>query len=394
MQINDTLQNTKDKKFHTGNVTALSIGHWIFDTYQAFLPAFLPVFTQLFSLTNTQAGALSSFNQFPSLIQPVIGYLSDRRNLRWIVILSPAISAVTMSLLGVMPGFWYIALLLFISGLSSAGLHAIGPAITGEQSGDKLGKGMSFWMVAGELGRAAGPLFVVTAIKFLGLKGTPVLMVLGLAASLLLYFRLRDLPTHYHPVPLAHDLKPALKKVAPFVTAVSCIYLAVAFLLTSVTTFLPIYLTENGSSLWFAGASLTILQIAGVAGAMLSGTWSDKLGRKPLLIAAILISPVTLFLFLNTKGVVSIFFLLLMGFAMISMQPVLMAWIQQTYPQQRALANGVYMAITFVIRSLIVILIGWMGDRLGLRNAFMVCAVLALAALPIVLLTPSKPAPQ
>jgi len=124
---------------------------------------------------------------------------------------------------------------------------------------------------------------------------------------------------------------------------------------------------------------------------MLSGTWSDKLGRKPLLIAAILISPAALFLFLNTSGLVSIFFLLLMGFAMISMQPVLMAWIQQTYPQQRALANGVYMAITFVIRSLIVIVIGWMGDRLGLRNAFMVCAVLALVALPIVLLTPSQP---
>jgi FSR family fosmidomycin resistance protein-like MFS transporter len=391
MQINDTPQNAEAKKFQTGNVTALSIGHWIFDTYQAFLPAFLPVFTQLFALTNTQAGALSSFNQFPSLIQPLIGYLSDRRNLRWIVILAPAISAVTMSLLGVMPGFWYIALLLFISGVSSAGLHAIGPAITGEQSGDKLGKGMSFWMVAGELGRAAGPLIVVTAIKFLGLKGTPVLMVFGLAAALLLFFRLRDVPTHYHQTPLTHDLKPTLKKVAPFVTAVSSIYLAVAFLLTSVTTFLPIYLTENGSSLWFAGASLTILQIAGVAGAMLSGTWSDKLGRKPLLIVAILISPAALFLFLNTRGLVSIFFLQLMGFAMISMQPVLMAWIQQTYPQQRALANGVYMAITFVIRSLIVIVIGWMGDRLGLRNAFMVCAVLALVALPIVLLTPSQP---
>ncbi|MDP3449932.1 MAG: hypothetical protein Q8R87_05085, partial [Anaerolineaceae bacterium] len=116
----------EDSKFQTSNVTALSIGHWIFDTYQAFLPAFLPIFLNTFSLTNMQGGTLSAFNQFPSLIQPVIGYISDRRNLRWIVILAPAISAVTMSLLGVVPGYWTIALLLMIAGFSSAGLHAVG----------------------------------------------------------------------------------------------------------------------------------------------------------------------------------------------------------------------------------------------------------------------------
>lgn len=385
---NDSLE---DKKFQTSNVTALSIGHWIFDTYQAFLPAFLPIFLNTFSLTNMQGGVLSAFNQFPSLLQPVIGYISDRRNLRWIVILAPAIGAVTMSLLGVMPGYWMIALLLLTSGFSSAGLHAVGPAIAGKLSGEKIGRGMSFWMVAGELGRAMGPLAVVTMIKVFGLKSTPLLMIFGLGASVLLYFKLSKIPNHSVPNEALTNWKPALKKVFPFVAAISSINLAMTFLITGISTFLPLFLTGQGSTLWFAGASLTVLQIAGVAGAMVSGIWSDKIGRKPLLILAILISPIALVLFIFTSGFLRIVFLLIMGFTMISAQPVLMAWIQQSYPDQRALANGVYMAITFVIRSVIVIVIGWMGDQLGLRNAFLVCAGIVLVALPIVLLTPSNP---
>jgi FSR family fosmidomycin resistance protein-like MFS transporter len=389
--MKNKLETTPDKNFQTANVTALSVGHWIFDTYQAFLPAFLPIFLNAFSLTNMQGGVLSAFNQFPSLLQPVIGYISDRRNLRWIVILAPAIGAVTMSLLGVMPGYWLIALLLLISGFSSAGLHAVGPAIAGKLSGEKIGRGMSFWMVAGELGRAMGPLAVVTMIKVFGLESTPLLMIFGLGASVLLYFKLRKIPNHSLPNEALTNWKPALKKVLPFVAAISSINLAMTFLITGISTFLPLFLTGQGSTLWFAGASLTILQIAGVAGAMVSGIWSDKIGRKPLLILAILISPIALVLFIYTSGFLRIVFLLIMGFTMISAQPVLMAWIQQSYPDQRALANGVYMAITFVIRSVIVIVIGWMGDQLGLRNAFLVCAGIVLVALPIVLLTPSNP---
>jgi MFS transporter, FSR family, fosmidomycin resistance protein len=381
---------TAAKKFQTANVTFLSIGHWIQDTYQAFLPSFLPIFLETFSLNKMQGGALSSFSQFPSLLQPIIGYISDRRNLRWVVILTPAISAVAMSLIGVMPGFWTIAFLLLVAGTSSAGLHAVGPAITGKLSGEKLGRGMSFWMVAGEVGRALGPIAVVTAIELFGIKRTPWLMVFGLGASVLLYFRLRRIPDQRV---LAHELtnwKPALKQVMPFVVVLSIINLSITFLISGVSTFLPTFLTGQGSTLWFAGASLTIMQAAGVIGAMVGGTLSDRLGRKPLLVAAFLISPLSLVLFLFTNGFLHYLFLIIMGFSTLSVQPILMAWIQQVFPEQRALANGLYMAFTFVIRSFIVILIGWMGDRIGLRDAFLVCAAVTLLGLPFILLTASS----
>jgi MFS family permease len=47
-----------------------------------------------------------------------------------------------------------------------------------------------------------------------------------------------------------------------------------------------------------------------------------------------------------------------------------------------ALANGFYMALSFLIRSLTVLLLGWLGDLFGLRLAFMVSAVVPLLGLP------------
>ena len=68
-------------------------------------PPLLPVLIEKFSLSNAQAGLLNVFLQWPSLLQPFIGYLADRRNLRILVVAAPAIAGVCMSLLGVAPSY-------------------------------------------------------------------------------------------------------------------------------------------------------------------------------------------------------------------------------------------------------------------------------------------------
>ncbi len=378
----------EDSNFSTGSVTLLSAAHGLHDTYQAFLPPFIPIFLETLALNKTQAGFLTAFSQIPSLSQPFIGYLADRRNLRWVVILAPAVTAVTMSLLGIVPGYAWIAFLLVVMGFSSASMHAVGPVICGRLSGRYLGRGMSFWMTAGELGRALGPLAVVTAIQLLGLKGTPWLMVFGLAASVALYFRLRRLPGDGHIQTEPVSLKPALQSMSKFMLILLMINSAGLFLTTGVSTFLPTYLTENGASLWLAGASLTILELAGVAGVLVSGPMSDKLGRKPVLASAFLLTPGLLFLFVHITSWWRIPVLMLLGFSSLSIAPVMMAWVQESFPQYRSLANGFYMAINFVLRSGIAVIIGWFGDRMGLQTTYVISAAIMLVGIPFILLLP------
>ena len=59
----------ESEQFETDRVLTISAGHAVHDTYTGFLPPLLPAFIEAFSLTKTEAGLLSVFNQIPSLLQ-------------------------------------------------------------------------------------------------------------------------------------------------------------------------------------------------------------------------------------------------------------------------------------------------------------------------------------
>jgi len=395
MTTNIEITATAAKKdFASSDVIAVSTAHGLHDTYQAFLPSFIPIFIENLALSKTQAGLLSAFSQLPSLTQPFIGLLADRKGLRWMVILAPAVTAVTSSLLGVMPNYLLIAFLLVITGFSSAGMHSVGPVIAGRLSGSQLGKGMSYWMVAGELGRALGPLAVVTAIQFAGLNSTPWLMVAGLTVSVLLYIRLRRLPSASHAPTSTFDWKPALRQMAFFMLGLGLISSTGFFVAGAISTFLPTYLTEKGVSLWFAGAALTIYELAGVIGAMVVGPISDRFGRKPVLLAGFILTPVFMLLFTLSNSWLKVPGLLMLGFSMLSINPVLMAWVQERFPNYRAFANGIFMSMNFVFRSGIVIVIGWIADRHGLQVSYLVSAAAMLLAVPVIWFMPETREPS
>ncbi len=383
-------QGAQEKEFHTGRVLTISAGHALHDTYTAFLSPLLPVFIENLALSNTQAGLLAVFNQIPSLFQPLIGHLADRLSLRLVVILTPAVTATGMSLLGVAPDYLVLALLLLAVGLSSATLHSVAPVIAGRLSGHNLGRGMGFWMVGGELGRTLGPLVIVGAIQFLGLRGTPWLMIGGWLASILLYVTLSDVGAR--PAPAAESLpwQQALRVMGPLLVPLVGIIVVRSFMVAALTTYLPIFLTDEGAELWFAGVSLSILEAAGVVGALLGGSLSDRMGRRAILLISLLSTPGLMLLFVVTSGWVRLPLLLALGLTSLSITPVIMALVQETSPQNRALANGTYMMLSFLIRSGVVVLVGAMGDLWGMRAAFVVSAILPLLGLPFLRLLPGK----
>jgi len=76
------------------------------------------------------------------------------------------------------------------------------------------------------------------------------------------------------------------------------------------------------------------------------------------------------------------------GFFSLSTMPVLMAVVQERYAHIRATANGVYMALAFIIGALSSVAIGSMGDWWGLTTAFIVSAAVGLAGIPFVFMLP------
>lgn len=388
-----TLENTFDvppavESFQTNRVTTIAAGHAIHDTYTAFLPPILPSLIESFALSKTQAGLLSAFMQGPSILQPFIGHLADRISLRYLVILAPAATGTAMSLLGVASAYYVLVLLLLLAGITSAGLHAVGPVMAGRISGRSLGKGMSFWMVGGELGRTIGPIILVTVVGLMGLKSTPWLMVGGWLASITLFIRFRDIPGK----PLDNDgalpWQDALRQMRPLMVPLTGIIVVRAFMSASLTTYLPTFLSEEGVDLWIAGASLSILEAAGVVGALAGGSISDRLGRRLVLFLSMLTTPLLTLAFLASDGWVRLALLPIIGLVALSTTPVIMAMVQESYPSHRAFANGIYMATSFLIFAVVVVLLGGLGDWLGLRWGFFISAALMLLSLPLLRFLP------
>jgi FSR family fosmidomycin resistance protein-like MFS transporter len=381
------------ERFQADHVLTVSAGHAVHDTYTAFLPSLLPVFIENLFLSNAEAGLLTVFMQGPSLLQPFIGHLADRVSLRTLIILAPGVTAVVMSLLGIAPTYGAVAILLVVVGLSSASLHAVGPVVAGNLSGKSLGRGMGFWMVGGELGRTLGPIVIVSAIQLLTLRGTPWLMIAGLLTSAFLYLQLGDVPDRPHHVGQASPWRQALRAMGPLLIPLTGIVAVRSFMVSALTTYLPTFLRQEGADLWLAGASLSVLEAAGVVGALLGGSISDRLGRRVVLFVSLLTAPFLMLAFLAVDGWPQLLLLLMMGFVALSVTPVVMAIVQEGSPENRALANGVYMALSFTIRSGIVVAVGALGDWLGLRWAFTASAVIPLLGVPFVLLLPRERSP-
>jgi FSR family fosmidomycin resistance protein-like MFS transporter len=379
-------------EFQVGRVLALGIGHAAHDVFSSFLAPLLPLFITNLSLSKTGAGLLTTFLQGPSLLQPLIGHLADRVDLRYLAIPAPLVTAVLMSVLGFAPNYTLLALLLVIAGLSSAGLHAVGPAFAGRMSGSKsLGRGMSLWMLGGEVGYALGPLLVVTAVKWWGLRGVPWLICIGMLGSLLLWYLFRDIRV-CPPTPAVSDLSlwQALYQMRGMLLPLLGLVATRAFLLSALGSFLPTYLNEAGISFWMAGASLTVYQGSASFGVLLGGMASDRFGRRVVILVSMLVTPLLFLAFLHTTGGIQLLMLLLIGLVVVMFDPVILALVQENYADNRALASSVYMALMFVVRSIAVLLMGAWGDWRGLHWAFHVSAWVFLLGIPLVLLLPKS----
>ena len=380
--------------FPARSVSDLGLAHAANDTYAAFLPPLLPPLIEKLSLSKTEAGLIAFLSTLPSLLQPAIGHLADRADLRYLVIFSPAIVATAMSLLGVAPRLLVVALLVTVAGLASAAFHAVAPAMAGHLSGRRLGRGMGIWMVGGALGFTIGPLLVVTTLNFFSLEGTPWLMVGGWAASALLFVVLRRVPARPPDSMVGNSWREGLRSVKPIFVPVAGITLLRSFLVTATFIFLPTYLTEQGAPLWFAGLSVSISAGAGMVGSLAGGSMSDRWGRRRVLSTFIVAAPILALALLGARDWSLVLVLILLGFAIPPSNVVIMTLVQESSPDNRALATGVYHAIGFMSESISSLTVGILGDLIGLSPTIVITAVLMLLSLPLVVLLPGgQPAP-
>jgi len=371
-----------DRNFRKGQIISISFAHLLHDIYSSFLAPILPLLIDKFSLSYSLAGSLSIFQRLPALFNPLVGILAEKVKSHYFVIIAPAVTTVAMSLLGIAPGYIFVAVLLLVAGTSSTFFHVPAPVMIRGFSGNRVGKGMSWFMLGGELARTLGPLVIVGAVNLLGLNGTYKLIPFGLLASLVLYLKLRNIPVErkYEGKKGHASYGKILKQHAGIFGNLAGIAFFRGAMKASLTLYLPVYLTRHGETLWMAGISLSVLQLSGALGTYYSGTISDKIGRRKTLLIITLMAPLLMLVFLQTSGMLALVMLGLIGFFLISSTSVMLAVVQELDSENLLFLNSIYMTISFVVGSLMLLVVGFMADHIGLDPTYVFSAVFAFPA--------------
>ncbi len=382
---------TDRKEFDLKKVLTIAYAHLIHDTYSAFLAPLLPLMIDKIGITIFLAGLLDVVRRIPSLSNPFVGILADRFNPKWFIVAAPTVTAVVMCLAGLVDNYAMLVFLIFISGMSSAVFHVPSPGMMKKVSYGRIGFGMSFYMVGGELARSLGPLLILGSISLWGLDNSWRLIPIALASSVFIYFQLSKVEVKNQKKKVISESKMAvMKKMMPVFVITAGVITFRAAMKSALTIYLPVYLTNKDFSLWLAGISLAILQFSGAAGTFAAGYLSDRFGRRKVLVAVTVACPVLMWLFVHASGIWVIPLLIVSGVFLMASSPVLLALVHERDSEHSSLVNGVYMTINFFISSLMVILVGLLSDKLGLDLTYKISAFLALGAVPFAFMTGKK----
>ncbi len=383
--------------FNRSKVITVSSAHFVHAFYSSFLAPLLPLLLKKYGINLAVAGWLSLLQRIPSLFSIILGTFAHKIPWRPIIILSPLVTAISGSLLGAAPNILLLGILLFTIGMSLAVFHVPAPVMIKMFSGNRTGKGMSFYMLGGESARMLGPLLVVSAVSWWGLVGTWRLAIPAVIATIILSLTVERIP--YETIDTkditALKWKTTLHKYSGFFIALTIYMLFRSVMRAALSTFLPTYMVGmKGSSLLYGAFSLSILQTTAVVGTFVSGSISDKIGRFNTLLILAVVSPFFMFLFLWTGPALQIISLLALGFVLTASTPVLLALVQEQGSNQPALMNGSFTTINFISGALSVLAAGYIGDAIGLEKTFQISGYLAFVAIPAVFLLKKKSSNQ
>ena len=378
-------------RFQTGKVASISVAHLSHDVFSSFLPPLLPLLIEKMGLSLSTVALLDIARKIPQLANPLIGLLADRICVKYFVIVAPVVTAICMSLLGVAPSFPVLFILLLVSGFSAAAFHVPGPVLIKHYSGTSSGRGMSFYMFGGEMARTLGPLLITAAVSWWGLEGSFRVLPVGMVASIVMFFRLRNLQ------PMARERfrksrggsMESFRQVIPLLVALAGFLVFRNGLKLALTLYLPTYLTSQGESLWMAGLALSLLQFSGAVGTLGTGWVADRFGHRLVLMIITVITPLAALGLTIFQGIFTIPLLIITGVLIFASSPILLAVVQDTNTSRPAFVNSLFMTLSIIISGLAALFIGSLGDHFGLELTFQISAGMAALAIPFVLLFPA-----
>ena len=375
-------------------VGLLTAAHLVTDINQGALPAMLPFLIAEYNLSyGAAAGLVFALSMTSSVAQPLFGLYSDRLSKPWLIPIGIFLAGAGLAMLGLTSNYWLSFTTAALSGIGIAAFHPEGARLTTLVSGEKKATGMSIFGIGGTLGIALGPVFIITCLLHLGLKGTLVLVIPG---ALLAIFMIGQLPalssfsTHLDQRKAMTGSLP--DEWSPFLRLTGAVVCR-SIIFYALNTFVPLYWIDVlGQSKASGGTALTILLSSGAVGQLLGGRLADEYGHRRVITGSFVTLILFLFLFAMGPSVtLSTLLLIPIGMAISAPYSPMVVIGQRYLPCRVALSSGITLGLTVSAGGMIVPLLGRLADSYGLGSILWVIAGVPVLAILIAL---SLPLPQ
>lgn len=372
----------------------VSAAHLLNDVMQSVVPAVFPLFQQKLHLSFAEIGWVAfALNISASVLQPLIGYYTDRRPMPSLLPLGMVFTLLGMIGFALAPSLAYLLLASVLIGIGSSVLHPESSRVAHLAAGKGKGIAQSIFQVGGNTGQALAPLMVAYIISPQGQYGFlwfTLLAVIGIV--------LQTKISKWYRLQIRSSAPKAKAKVAakstfskPFILYVMSILVLMLFskfvYLASMSGYYSFYYMEKYDlSLKSAQMCLFALQFAGMAGTFLGGPLADRFGRQKVIWFSILgTAPFSLLLpYASPTGAVLL--CLAIGLILMSGFSVIIVYAQEMLPGHVGTIAGLFFGVSFGLGGLGSVVMGSMIDAYGVEQIIKACAFLPLLGLLALLL--------
>jgi len=361
---------------------AISIAHLLNDSLQAVIPALLPIVEKNLALSFTQVGLiLFVMNLTSSVLQPVVGYFSDRKSHPFLPPLALLISGLGMLALAFAGDYYLVLIAVACVGIGSAVFHPEGSRFAHQASGIRRGLGQSIFQVGGNAGQALAPLMTILVFANLGQTGAkwfllPAILASGVLLYVALWYRTqqRMKKAVSGPVTYNHRRKRfiALGLLILIVTVRS-------WMNAGFQSFYQFYLMYI-KGVEYSHAQIVVFGflLAGAIGTFLGGPLSDRFGKRNLLIISTLGAVPLTILTPYVSGIWTYPVLFLSGLILLSSFSVTVVYAQELLPGRIGTVSGLITGLAFGMGGMGSLAFGYLADTFSLTFVITLCSLLPL----------------
>ncbi len=380
-------------------ILAVSLCHGINDIMQSLLSAIYPLLKDNYGLDFWQIGLLTfTFQVTASLLQPVVGLVTDRRPMPFSLPVGMTSSLIGLVVLAYAGHYWALLLGASLIGIGSSIFHPESSRIARLASGGRHGLAQSLFQVGGNAGQAIGPLLAAFVVVPFGQSSIAWFALASLLGIIVLYqvgnwykrLRARNAASAKSAAPV---LVLPRKRVAWALTVLTILVLSKNAYMAGLSSYYTFYVIEKfGVSVQMSQVLLFAFLGASALGILLGGPFGDRFGQKAMIWFSIVgVIPFTLALpYANYEW--TIILTILIGLIMSSAFSNIVVFAQELVPGRVGMIAGIFFGFAFGMGGIAAALLGVVADAKGIEYVYHACSYLPLIGLLTIFLPSMKQA--